>query len=161
MSNYIKLEPRKPQVIALKNLDCLKVKGFHGPELRWQLSDGRSIYTPLDFADKLKTLDIAPNQRFTIERGKDGVNVAHLPDLRGRQAAAVLVEKAPDLDGPDITPRKPMETVLERALKSAVQACAEAEKHGKEIGYSVRFTPSDVRALGITLLIGMQNGRAA
>ena len=46
-------------------------------------------------------------------------------------------------------------------MKTAVSAAAEAEKHGAKIGYAVRFRPEDIRALGITVLIGMQSGRAA
>lgn len=49
-------------------------------------------------------------------------------------------------------------TQLANALKTAVTAAAEAEKHAASIGYVVRFTPADVRAMGISVLIGMQSG---
>jgi hypothetical protein len=166
MNNYIRLEIGKPQTVALKLTTGVKVTGYHGPELRWMLADGRALYTPLTFAETIQKLNLKPGERFQVERRKDGLHVHRISDLRGGQKAALLVEKAPDLDGPYQTPseppRKPMETALERALKTAVSACAQAEMHGKQIGYAVRFTPSDVRALGITLLIGeQQKGRAA
>ena len=42
---------------------------------------------------------------------------------------------------------------LESALKLAVRAAAVAEKHGQSIGYSFRFSPSDIRAMAISVLI--------
>jgi hypothetical protein len=50
---------------------------------------------------------------------------------------------------------------LESALKTAVSAAAAAEKHGLEIGYNVRFTPADIRAMGISVLISMEGRSAA
>ena len=173
--SYLKLDFGKPISISLKFLEPQKVKGWHGPELRWILTDGKALYTPESFRDKIKDLGIRAGQRFQVEKRKLGKevewNASHVSDLRGGQAAARILEASPELAEPEASfsnpasepqaPRKPMETALERALKTAVVACAEAEAHGKSIGYAVRFTPSDVRALGITLLIGMQNGRAA
>ena len=182
---YFKPELSKPYVIALKYPTGRPVSGFDGPELRWILSDGQAFYTPCDFADKIESLGIKPGQRFQVEKRMvnrkaewlvTAINerlVSHVSDSQPKpqlpQKAIALVEAAAALDEPEETlqgndrpaPERPA-TALEAALKTAVTAAAEAEKHGASIGYAVRFRPEDIRALGITVLIGMQqNGRAA
>jgi len=57
--------------------------------------------------------------------------------------------------------RRPLQsspTRLEAALKTAVSAAHGAERYGQEIGYNVRFSPADIRAMGISVLIAMGNG---
>jgi hypothetical protein len=171
---YFKPELSKPYIIALKYPTGRMVKGFDGPELRWTLMDGQAFYTPLDFQAKIEDLGIKPGQRFQVEKRMLGRKaewiVSHVPDLQPKppQKAATLIAQAGALDGPEEAlegsgrpmPERPA-TALETALKTAVTAAAHAEKHGQEIGYNVRFTPADIRALGITVLIGMQSGRAA
>lgn len=97
-------------------------------------------------------------------------HAVRVSDLRSKppQKAATLIEQAGALDAPESylegeTNPAPsaVPTALETALKSAVSAAAHAERHGQQIGYTVRFSPSDIRALGISLYIGMQQGRAA
>lgn len=179
---YFKPELSKPYVIALKYTTGRQVSGFSGPELRWILSDGQAFYTPLDFQAKIEDLGIRPGQQFQVEKrivnrkaewlvtAIDKSIVSHLSDLRAKppQKAVTLIEAAGALGEPEETlegnarplPSRPA-TALESALKTAVTAAAEAERHGQKIGYNVRFTPADIRALGITVLIGMQSGRAA
>ena len=163
MPNTLRLEMNKPQTIALQH--ATKVKGYHGPELKGMLLDGRAFYTPLSFSVKIKELGIQPGTKITVERRKDGLHVDLLSDPKIGQKAALLLEAAPDLDRPDgippPAPKKPMETALERALKTAVTAAAEAEKHGSVVGYPVRFKPEDIRAMAISVLIGMQERGAA
>ena len=43
MPNTLRLEMNKPQTIALQH--ATKVKGYHGPELKWMLLDGRAFYS--------------------------------------------------------------------------------------------------------------------
>jgi hypothetical protein len=57
--------------------------------------------------------------------------------------------------GDDVAPRPP-DTQLAHALKTAIAAAADAEKFAKTLDYNVRFTTEDVRSMGITVLIGMQ-----
>jgi hypothetical protein len=45
---------------------------------------------------------------------------------------------------------------LAHALKTAIAAAADAETFAKTLNYSIRFTTEDVRSMGITILIGMQ-----
>ena len=108
-----------------------------------------------------------PGQGETADNRRNAIDIPALP-LQRPQSAVTLIEQAGALDAPhglDETNTRPMPkgpaTALERALKTAVTAAAEAEKHGQQIGYNVRFTPADVRALGITVYIGQQSGRAA
>jgi len=48
------------------------------------------------------------------------------------------------------------DTQLAHALKTAIAAAVEAEKFAKTLDYNIRFTTDDVRSIGITILIGMQ-----
>jgi hypothetical protein len=171
-SKYFKPELDTPYRIALKYAIPKQVNGFAGAELRWVLTDGRAFYTPLDFAAKLEALSIKPAQQFEITRRTNGRKaewiVSHLPDTLARkgapQKAVSLAAQAGALDAPfglDEANPQPLPTgvptALETALKTAVSAAAEAERYGQQIGYPVRFKPEDIRALGITVLIGMQS----
>ena len=51
---------------------------------------------------------------------------------------------------------QPPDTQLARALKTAIAAAADAEAFAKNLNYNVRFTTEDIRSMGITVLIGMQ-----
>ena len=51
---------------------------------------------------------------------------------------------------------RPPDTQLAHALKTAIAAAADAEKFAKTLDYTIRFTTEDVRSMGITVLIGMQ-----
>jgi hypothetical protein len=55
----------------------------------------------------------------------------------------------------DGTPALPC-TQLAHALKTAISAAADAEKFAKTLDYNIRFTTDDIRSMGITVLIGMQ-----
>lgn len=59
-----------------------------------------------------------------------------------------------DQDNGDQPP--PPNTQLAHALKTAIAAAVEAEKFAKTLDYNIRFTTDDVRSMGITILIGMQ-----
>jgi hypothetical protein len=174
---YFKPELGKPYVIALKYPTGRIVKGFQGPELRWTLMDGQAFYTPLDFQAKIEDLSIKPGQRFQIEkrivnRKAEWIvsHVSDVPDLQPKppQKAIALIEAAGALGEPEETlggtthrmPERPA-TALETALKTAVTAAAEAERHGQKIGYNVRFQSGDIKSMAISVLIGMQSGRAA
>jgi hypothetical protein len=50
----------------------------------------------------------------------------------------------------------PPDTQLAHALKTAIAAAANAEEFAKTLDYNIRFTTEDVRSMGITVLIGMQ-----
>lgn len=167
---YFKPELSTPYTIALKYPTPRQVNGFAGPELRWTLTDGHALYTPLDFAAKLEDLNIKPGQRFQIEKRivnrKAEWFVSDVSDPRvqpkGPQKAAALIEAAGALEGPEgaLDPiHQPGSSALEAALKTAVTAAAEAERLGQSVGYTVRFSPADIRAMAISVLI--QNGRAA
>jgi hypothetical protein len=47
-------------------------------------------------------------------------------------------------------------TQLAHALKTAISAAADAEKFARTLDYNIRFTTDDIRSMGITVLIGMQ-----
>ena len=156
--NYLKVEPNKPVTIALKYQTPREVKGAWGPQLLWILADNRTLYTPLHVKADVEKLNIRAGQNFTLEKHQDGRAFKWLVTLG--QPAAALLNGCPSLDSP--IPENPRPTTqLEAALKTAVSAAAAAEKHAAAIGYNVRFTPSDIRAMGISVLISMDGRHAA
>jgi len=48
------------------------------------------------------------------------------------------------------------DTQLGHALKTAIAAAVDAEEYAKTLDYNIRFSTEDVRSMGITILIGMQ-----
>ena len=49
------------------------------------------------------------------------------------------------------------DTQLAHALKTAIRAAVDAEQFAKELDFNISFpTTEDVRSMGITILIGMQ-----
>jgi hypothetical protein len=71
----------------------------------------------------------------------------------GSGSVSATTPSGPSTD--DSPPRVP-DTQLAHALKTAIAAAAEAEKFAKTLDYNLRFTTEDVRSMGITVLIGMQ-----
>ena len=117
------------------------------------MTNDQALYTPVQVQEQIAGLKIKAGQRFQIERGKNGWKVSH-PQA---QPAAAILDAQPSLDSPvDEIPH----SRLEDALRNAVTAAAAAEKHAEKLGYACRFSSADVRAMAISVLIGMQQ-RAA
>jgi hypothetical protein len=161
MSNYLKLELGQSQTVALRYPTPKEVNGFDGPQLRWQLMDGRALYTPLEVKPQIDALKLKPGQSFSIIRARQNGSVVWKVQ-RLEQPAAALLNGSGSLDSP--VPREDGERIpptrLEHALKTAVHAAAAAEKHGRQIGYPIRFQSQDVRAMAISLYIGMERDAA-
>lgn len=161
---YMRLELDKPVTVALRYPEPKVVNGFAGPECRWILMNGQALYTPESLKEKIGAFK--PGERFTIQKVRAGRTIewklqrAGTPVQRETakpQHAATLLDSVSSLDSTvDEIPR----SRLEDALRNAVTAAAAAEKHGAAIGYTIRFQPADVRAMAISVLIGMQQ-RAA
>ena len=153
MSNYLKLELGQTCTVALRYPTPKEVKGFDGPQLRWQLMDGRALYTPLEVRSQIDAMKLKPGQPFSIIRARQNNQIVWKAQ-RIEQPAAALLNGSESLDSP--VPEEPARipgTRLEHALKTAVSAAANAEREGARIGYSVRFTPADIRAMAISVLI--------
>ena len=75
------------------------------------------------------------------------------------QAGPIGLEKTPPTPSrPSVSEEtvQPPDTQLAHALKTAIAAAVDAERFAKTLDYSVRFTADDIRSMGITVLIGMQ-----
>ncbi len=174
--NYLRLETNRPTVIALKYPTGKECTGFDGKQLRWILMDGQALYTPLDMGKQIADLKIRAGEKFTITKLSKGewkasrlTPVSQILDnaeaLDEPQLTGVPQRQRPNgalVEGVNSTVRPAAPTTqLATALKTAVAAAAEAEAHGAAIGYVVRFAPSDIRAMGISVLISMQGNRHA
>ena len=65
-------------------------------------------------------------------------------------------QAGPSRPSAENTPARAPDTQLAHALKTAIAAAADAESFAKTLNYNIRFTTEDVRSMGITVLIGMQ-----
>jgi len=178
----LKLEPNKPYTIALKYPTGKQVDGLSGPQLRWILSNGDLLYTPMVVGPQIEDLGIRPGQPFTLTKYQNGRGfnwIAELsaktsdnirpigkgpaaqraatpvPHETNRTPIAAILDTAEPLDG---IPTSLSPTRLEHALKTAVRAAAEAEKYAESISYACRFSSADVKSMAISVLIGMQQG---
>lgn len=168
---YLRIDTGQEYTIALKTITPREVSGNYGPQLLWILTDGRGLYTPLHLRDQIAKLEVKPYKPFLIGKYPNGRTVewrvtnpqrAETPvrhEAKEPSGVAALLNAADNLDSP-VEVERPR-TRLEDALKTAVSAAAVAEKHGQAIGYTIRFQPGDIRAMAISVLIGMQGGRAA
>jgi hypothetical protein len=168
----LKLEPNKPYTIALRYPTGKLVPGTWGDQLRWILSNGDLLYTPLLVGPQIEDLGVRPGQPFTITKHQNGrtfnwiangaqraaTPLPHETKIAPKTAIATILDQSEPLDG---IPTSIPPTRLEDALKTAVAAAAAAETFGKSIGYTVRFAPSDIKSLGISVYIGQQGGRYA
>lgn len=68
----LKLAPNTPVTIALKYPTGKQVEGNYGPHLRWILSNGDLLYTPLELGPKIEDLGIRPGQKFTLTKCQNG-----------------------------------------------------------------------------------------
>jgi hypothetical protein len=158
-NRYLRVEAGQSYTVALKSLTPREVQGNFGPQLLWLLADNRALYTPLTVREQIVKLALKPYQPFVIQKTQNGQRTEWRASLPPKQPVAELLDASESLDSPIDTERP--RTRLEDALKTAVSAAALAEKHGQAIGYNVRFAPGDIRAMAISVLIGMQSGRAA
>ena len=99
------------------------------------------------------TIELPPNTFHELQTSlpNNGTPHAHHAANGSGQTAA---SPAPPL-AKDATPPLPS-TQLAHALKTAISAAADAEKFAKTLDYNIRFTTDDIRSMGITVLIGMQ-----
>lgn len=151
-SSILKLEPNVPTELALQYGNGLNVDGNFGPQVLFTLTNNRRLYLEPKVAEEIRALSLAPGQPFIITKGQK----------QGQRGFDWTVERKavhPAAAAPHIAESMATATQIEHALKTAVAAAASAERFATEIGYTVRFGPEDIRAMGITLLINM--GRAA
>jgi hypothetical protein len=167
----LKLEPNKPYTIALKYPTGKLVPGTWGDQLRWILSNGDLLYTPLLVGPQIEDLGVRPGQPFILTKQKNGEGVKwvterptpqraatpvpHETKIAPKTAIATILDQSEPLDG---IPTSIPPTRLEDALKTAVRAAAEAERYAESISYACRFSSADVKSMAISVLIGMQQG---
>ena len=169
---YLRIDLDQPYTVALKYPAPVIVNGFAGKECRWMLANGQTLYTPLDLRQQIEAFK--PGQSFTIQKVRVGRSIewkvrrANAEESQAtkerpverlkQQPIASILERSDSLDCPSY---EIPSSRLDDALRTAVSAAAAAEKHGASIGYSIRFRPEDVRAMAISVLIGMEQNRRA
>jgi hypothetical protein len=161
--SYLKIQLNQPTQISLKYPTGKECENKFKPgekQLRWMLMNGQDLYTPLEFGTVVKQLGIRAGERFTVTKLQKGRGIEWTAERLAQPIAQVL-DGSEDLHNPHgaelaaVPTRKPP-TRLEHALKTAVSAAAAAEEHAKSLGYTCRFTSGDIRAMGISVLIGME-----
>jgi hypothetical protein len=148
-SSILKLEPNVPTELALQFPTGMNVTGNYGPQVLFTLTNNRRIYLDPKVAEEIRALTLAPGQPFILTKTQK----------QGQRGFDWTVERK--VVQPAAAPSGVAESMrtaaqIEHALKTAVAAAASAERFATEIGYTVRFGPEDIRAMGITILIGMR-----
>jgi hypothetical protein len=149
-STILKLEPNVPTELALQYPTGLNVNGQFGPQVLFTLTNNRRLYVPEAVGREIAALTLAPGQAFIITKSQE----------RGQKRFDWKVDRKPVQPSEmRANPVSAMETAtqIEHALKTAVAAAASAERFATEIGYTVRFSEESIRAMGITILIGMRD----
>jgi hypothetical protein len=98
------------------------------------------------------TSEPAPNAFCELENSPPNNGSPHIEHANG--SGQTPASSSPPL-AKDSPPPLPS-TQLTHALKTAISAAADAEKFAKTLDYNIRFTTDDIRSMGITVLIGMQ-----
>ena len=169
-NSYIRFQANVPETVTLNDLG-FEVQGQYGPQKKYRLTDGRDMFLDLQVAQSIDTLNIHPGEPIIItkKQGTDGTRRIAWFVERARnqptqrippQPAARMVERAEALDGTydSAVHASQTPTRLESALRTAVIAAAKAEQYGEQIGYNIRFSPADIRSMGISVLIAMDKG---
>jgi hypothetical protein len=168
MNNIFKPEANQTYTIALKYVVGRLVNGNWGMQLMWFLTDGRRMYTPRIVQGFIDDLGLKPHQPFTLSKAVvDGKtewkvspackevskNVAR-QERALPQAAAVLLNGAGPLDSPipEDETVDPPPVPLAEVLKGVVGVVHRVEQYADSINYPVRFTPSDILAMAISML---------
>lgn len=162
-SAYVKLELNQPVSVALRYPTPTVVADNFNPQrtqLRWMLADNKSLYTPPEVRSQIEG-KFRPGEVFSIEKRRGQRGFDWFVSRGGSQAAA-LIERAEPLDAPVPEPIRRTTNPLGSALKLAVEAVRDAEKHALDIGRPVQFSASDIERMAVSLLIGeQQRGKAA
>jgi len=104
---------------------------------------------------KAKTVNGEPSCSETTQR----TTIPELPPFAPDLSSGESHRNGRNGHGPEYSPptaHEEPDTQLTHALKTAIAAAVEAEKFAKSLDYNIRFTTDDVRSMGITILIGMQ-----
>lgn len=174
-NGYIRFELEHPQTVTLASMDPTLCRGFKD-ELQhmYKLAGGKVMYVPPGVSKYFQEHGLHPGRPVTITKGRapDGHNTQWTVKLAepeektipiiwaGQKASAIL--KDAKLEEYDVMPSQPVklpDTRMTSALKTAVEAAWQAELFGEEIGYPVKFSSQDVRAMAISINIGMGSGR--
>lgn len=178
---YVKFNLGVPQLVTLSSMDAVPTRGFRNEmQYMYKLEGGKVMFVPPGVSQYFKDNSLQPGRSISITRGRapDGHNVQwtvkpeseaprEVPAVWTGQKAAAIIESAPleeYLDDAPSAPSSPSlpsvaDSKLARALKTAVAAAHQAELFGQEIGYPFQFSPSDIRAMGISTFIGMGANR--
>lgn len=167
----LKLEVNQPQVISFTSPRGIPCKSkFAGDQIMWTLSDGRRYYGDPYLQERIDALRLQPMQQFEIEKIETfigncrdsevvvrpvGAPARGTTTVRKAPAAAITSQAVSQI--PDSAAE--YESELQRALKNAIEACANAEMYAKSIDYDCRFSPEQVKCMAISVLIGMQQAR--
>jgi hypothetical protein len=172
-----------PQTVIIRSQGKSVDSHFSGAEqFFYRLDGGRSMYVAPFVHNRMQDQGVMIGDTVTIckrdsDVGKHGnaiiwevtkstQSIAELNRAemeRKPQAAAALLDRVQSIDGmPDETPRKPVKTLLEHALCTALTAAKGAEEYSQSIGHPIQFDKDDIRLMAQTLVINAaRDGRAA
>ncbi len=177
-NEIVKFETNLPVKVAFSRAqpDQPIVPGRYGDQVMYFLNGGGRIYLPVHMGEHIARIDPKPGEPLIVckREVKTGqrkhvewsVQRAEMPQEPAQPPQPLPSGQPPEpppqapqtaASAPGNQPTPPItNTQLCGALKTAIAAAAEAEAFAKSLEYSVRFTSEDLRAMAITVLIGIQ-----
>ena len=107
MRQIVKFEPNQPVTLSLDYPDGVNVQGQFGPQVKFSISDNRTLYADPELAQAIKTLGVEPGQPFTITRRREAGRKPWWELARVKTAGAAIgsVENRPTPSTPAPTPK--------------------------------------------------------
>ncbi len=176
----LKLQPNQTYTLNLKYQKGVEKQGQYGLQFQYTLSDGSILYLPPIAHAEVQSLNVGPDEPFTIRKSIANGNAAVWTVERVPGESSTIVDanafvhdhrqpkpvtSSRSISRADAIPAPPSLTTREsirvfQQLCAVIQAAKAAEEFSVSIGYPVKFGPEDIRAMGISGFIE-QSRRAA
>ncbi len=156
--SILKLQPNQTYTLNLKYQKGIEKQGQYGLQFQYTLSDGSILYLPPIAHTEVQSLNVGPDEPFTIRKSITNGNAAvwSVERVPGESIPAPKpVTTARSISRADAIPAPPSLTTREsirvfQQLCAVIQAAKAAEEFSVSIGYPVKFGPEDIRAMGIS-----------
>jgi hypothetical protein len=175
----LKLQPNRPEVIALRFQTGKPVTGYGGEQFMYSLTDGRALFVDPPIAAQIDGLSLGKGEPFEITKyvraeGRQKLTTYEVKYLQPTEAPATpqASTRQAGQSQPSATPTAQEVTHLPQAtaaaaiaptrimsaLCAAIDAVVEAQAYATRKGLHIAFTSEDVRAIANTLHIDASKG---
>lgn len=172
-----------PEIVAIAALPGqTRQSQFGGPEVMFQLTDGRPWYVPSAVADEIYKARINPRQQIEVMKvgrmkhelritplqahlGGPGAVVKTTPDPAAARTEQQQQYKSPNHTAPPAehpappnTTMRPAAACMASAMMAAVDAIIETQAYATRKGLGLTFGEESIRAIGLSIYINECKG---